>query len=216
MLTASLFLLTTLLALVFFYYGTGRSGGVVILFAGWGMAVLLAALTGIFQRHPLTFLAVVAGSLVCTALGYRLLRGCRIHMVWLLAVHALRILVELVLYRLYLERKVPELMTFRGWNYDIATGITAALLLVYATAGKKPRIGRGVLIAWNVTGLILLTAIVVLAVLSAPLPLQRLAFSQPNVAVLAAPYCLLPAVVVPLVCLAHLVMLLQPRSRWSE
>ncbi|MEM9987092.1 MAG: hypothetical protein AAF804_18515, partial [Bacteroidota bacterium] len=46
-----------------------------------------------------------------------------------------------------------------------------------------------------------------IAILSAPLPFQQLAFEQPNVAVLRFPYVLLPGVVVPLVLLSHLLSL---------
>ena len=39
--------------------------------------------------------------------------------------HIVRIPVELVLFWLYLYKKVPEIMTFEGQNFDIISGITA-------------------------------------------------------------------------------------------
>jgi hypothetical protein len=93
-------------------------------------------------------------------------------------------------------------MTWDGWNFDIAIGITAALLGLVHLVRKKPLPALAWKI-WNLTGLAFLVWIVAIAILSAPLPLQQLAFDQPNVAVLSFPFCLLPALVVPLVFLAH-------------
>jgi len=47
--------------------------------------------------------------------------------------------------------------------------------------------------------------IVTTALLAAPTPFQRFAFDQPNVAVLYFPFVWLPACVVPIALLAHLV-----------
>jgi hypothetical protein len=60
-------------------------------------------------------------------------------------------------------------------------------------------------LVWNFICLGLLFNIVVHAVLSAPLPFQQLAFDQPNVAILYFPYVWLPAFIVPVVLLSHLV-----------
>ena len=68
---------------------------------------------------------------------------------------------------------------------------------------------RNFLIVWNVLGLGFLLTIVGIAILSAPLPFQQLAFEQPNIAVLRFPYVLLPGIVVPLVGLSHLLHLKQ-------
>lgn len=204
--TGMLMIFCTLPALVFFYLGSGRRLGVLLLFAGWGLLVTVFAAWGVFMKHPLLFPLVIAGSLAFTLLAYRRLRGVAPDTGWLLALHSLRLPVEGMLYGLFLEKKVPELMTFRGWNFDILSGITALfLLLLYAI--RRRAVSRLLLLVWNSCALFLLAVIVVLAVLSAPTPVQRLAFDQPNVAVLQAPYCLLPAVVVPLVALAHLMAL---------
>ena len=130
--------------------------------------------------------------------------------------HIVRIPVELVLFRLYLHKAIPGLMTFEGMNPDILSGLSAMLLLYFGWAGNRPR--RGLLLAWNGICLLLLVNIVVLALLSAPFPFQRLAFEQPNVALLYFPFVWLPCCVVPLVLLSHLAairQLLMKRGRMT-
>ncbi len=118
----------------------------------------------------------------------------------------IRVPVELVLYQLYVEGGIPVIMTFSGWNYDIGMGITAVIvlfLLKFQTKHQQLKILR----FWNILGIIMLTIIVIIAILSAPFPFQQLAFEQPNVAVLRFPYILLPGVIVPLVYLSHFLSL---------
>ena len=125
---------------------------------------------------------------------------------WLTAVHIVRIPVELVLFRLFLDGEIPKLMSFEGYNFDILMGISALLILLY-----KWRSGSLIqaqwLKIWNWAGIVFLSIIVVLAILSAPLPIQQLAFEQPNVAVLKFPFIYLPAFIVPLVYLSHFLAL---------
>ena len=45
--------------------------------------------------------------------------------------HIVRIPVELILYGLFLEKAVPELMTFAGRNFDILAGITAPFIYYF-------------------------------------------------------------------------------------
>lgn len=122
---------------------------------------------------------------------------------WLTMLHVVRIPVELVLYWLYVHRQVPELMTFEGSNFDILSGITAPIIFWIGFTNKQPR--KWLLLTWNIICLLLLFNIVIHAILSAPVPFQQFAFDQPNVAVLYWPYVWLPAFIVPVVLLAHLV-----------
>ena len=117
--------------------------------------------------------------------------------------HVVRIPVELVLYGLFLEEAIPELMTFSGRNFDILAGITAPF--VYYFGYIKRVLSRKFILIWNVLCLALLLNIVLNAILSAPLPFQQFAFEQPNLAILYLPFVWLPAVVVPIVMLSHLI-----------
>ena len=119
--------------------------------------------------------------------------------------HIVRIPVELCLYWLFVGRLVPQMMTFEGRNFDILSGILAPI--VYFLAFRKGGTNRGLLIAYNVLGLILLANIVTIAALSTKSPMQQLNFDAPNRGVLLFPYIWLPAIIVPIVLFAHLASL---------
>jgi len=121
--------------------------------------------------------------------------------------HTSRVMVELVLYLLFVHGAVPQLMTFEGRNFDIIAGITAPLI---AWLGyKKQSLNRKIILAWNIICLLLVLNITVNAVLSLPTPFQRFAFEQPNIAVLYFPFNWLPAFVVPVVIFSHLAAIRQ-------
>jgi cytochrome c biogenesis factor len=89
-------------------------------------------------------------------------------------------------------------------------GITAPV--IYYFSFIKSKIGKRTMIIWNCICLILLINIVINAALSTPSVLQQFAFKQPNIAILYFPFNLLPAVIVPLVLLSHLVSIRQMLS----
>jgi hypothetical protein len=117
-------------------------------------------------------------------------------------VNVVRIAVEIVLFLLSLQGAVPVLMTFEGGNLDILSGLTAPVAIYFGF--KKPEINRGLLITWNFICLALLTNIVIRAILSLPLPLQKFALGHPNIALLNFPFVWLPSFVVPTVLFGHL------------
>lgn len=119
--------------------------------------------------------------------------------------HVVRVPVEIVLLWLFFAGQVPWMMTFEGWNFDILSGILAPI--VYWVAFRGGRTRRGLLVAYNVLGLILLANIVSIAALSLTSPIQQLNFDQPNRAVMFFPYVWLPTIVVPIVLFAHLASL---------
>lgn len=118
-----------------------------------------------------------------------------------------RIPVEIVLFWLYLNKAIPELMTFKGRNFDILAGITAAFIANYGLI--KQRLSTEIILIWNFLCLGLLINIVVTALLSAPSPIQKFAFDQPNIAILYFPFSWLPTFIVPMVLLGHLISIRQ-------
>lgn len=116
--------------------------------------------------------------------------------------HIIRIPVEFVLYWLYQEKYIPQIMTFEGANFDILSGITAPIICLIAFRNNSAN--RPLLIVWNLLALGLLANIVVTAVLAFPSPMQQIAFDQPNRAIMYFPLIWLPAVVVPIVLFSHL------------
>jgi hypothetical protein len=115
--------------------------------------------------------------------------------------------VELILYWLFLHGAIPEIMTFEGHNFDILAGLTAPFVAYFGFTKRK--LSPTMIMLWNVVCIGLLGNIVITALLSAPSPLQRLAFDQPNIAILHFPFSWLPTFIVPLVLLAHLTAIRQ-------
>jgi len=124
--------------------------------------------------------------------------------------HSIRIVVEIVLYLLFVYEAVPKSMTFEGSNFDILAGLTAPI--VYYQAFVRKKLTRRVLLFWNMACLGLLINIVLTAILAAPTPFQQTAFNQPNIAISYFPFVWLPSVVVPIVLIAHLVAIQRLRT----
>lgn len=212
------FVLTTALTIWLFYRAArpvaGRALGTLLawlaLQAGLALAGFYAVPGGAAAgppRLPLLLGPLLLGlaALLLTARGRAWLAGLRLPALTLL--HTVRVPVELVLLALYRYGAVPRLMTFEGRNWDVLAGLTAPL--VYYLVFRRQALGPRFLLGWNVLSLISLFNIVVTALLSVPSPMQRFAFDQPNVAIQHFPYVWLPAVVVPLVLLAHVAAIRQ-------
>jgi hypothetical protein len=113
-----------------------------------------------------------------------------------------RIPVELVLLWLFLNKAVPQLMTFEGRNFDILAGITAPFIAYFGLT--KGKLSRQIILFWNFICLGLLINIVFNALLSAPFPIQKFAYDQPNIAILNFPFTWLPTFIVPIILFGHL------------
>jgi hypothetical protein len=200
------FLVITLLTLLLFYIGSGRDKRVLLVSTIWLALIGGLSITGFFENTtslPPRYLLVFLGSTGLIIYLYKVLKTDRLNTKRLLLVQGLRLPVEIGLYQLFLQGQIPQIMTFEGWNYDIIIGISALMIFVVLYF-KEHLLSKTFMLIWNVTGILFLAVIVLTAVLSAPLPIQLLAFDQPNVAVLKFPYVFLPAYIVPLVLLTHL------------
>lgn len=115
----------------------------------------------------------------------------------------IRLPIEIGLFLVYTYGAIPKLMTFEGGNLDILSGISAPIIayLAFNRLSLKPK----ALLIWNFICLALLTNIVARALLSAPFPFQKLAFDQPNIAILNFPFVWLPTFMVMAVLFGHLV-----------
>ena len=206
--------LTTLFTIGIFYWAANHSKFTLIILLSWMILQFIIGTTGFYtitEGIPPRFLLLVLppfifiGVLFSTTNGRLFIDGLNLRILTML--HIVRIPVELVLYGLYVYKAVPELMTFEGRNYDIVSGLTVPI--IYYLGFVKKRFNTRLLLIWNFICLGLLFNIVVHAVLSAPFPFQQLAFDQPNIAVLHAPFNGLPSCVVPLVLLSHLAAIRQ-------
>jgi hypothetical protein len=116
-------------------------------------------------------------------------------------IHLVRLPVEIILLHLFLNKMIPQLMTYEGVNYDIIIGITAPIIgFLYL----KNKISKNFLMYWNIIGLILVLFIMIIGTLSAEIPFQQFGFDQPNRGLQYFPFILLPALIVPLVIYAHI------------
>jgi hypothetical protein len=213
-----LFVLITFMSVYLFYRASGKHKAVLpVIFIAMAIEAALA-FTGFFTvtdtippRLLLLFLASVVAVvlLFSTEKGRMFIDGFNTKALTLL--HTIRILVEVVLFFLFLEKLMPRLMTFEGRNMDILSGITAPLIYYFVWVRKAW--DKRILLVWNATCLLILAFTVGFAVLSAPTPFQQFGFDQPTVAVLYFPFIWLPGIVVPIVYFSHLVAI---SKLWKE
>lgn len=126
---------------------------------------------------------------------------------WMTFFHVIRVPVELVLYGLFMEKMIPEVMTFAGRNYDILIGLSAPVMAMLFYSNTS--IHKRWIIAWNILGLVFLVNVVSHGILSTPYPFQQFGLDQPNIAVLQYPVIWLPSFIVPVVLFFHLVCIKQ-------
>jgi hypothetical protein len=177
----------------------------------WLLLTGLLAFRGFYldtSGIPPKFLLAVAPPLLLIIFSFISSRGRRfmdsLSLRALTLISIVRFPVELVLYWLFLNGAVPELMTFAGRNFDVLAGITAPIIYYTCFQGEVVT-HRKLLLGWNVVCLGLLLNIVINAVLSAPFRFQQFGFDQPNKAVLYFPFVWLPSFIVMVVLFSHLV-----------
>jgi len=205
-----IFILTTGLTFFLFLKAASYSKTVALMMASWllfqGVLSYLEFYTHI-DTEPQRFLLAAPPALLIILGVFILKKGRRwvagLDIKTLTILHSVRIPVELLLYCLFLQKVIPELMTFAGRNFDVLAGITAPF--VYYFGFVKNKMGSKGILLWNVSCLFLLLNIVINAILSVPAPFQQLAFEQPNIAILYFPIIWLPTFVVPVVLFSHLV-----------
>jgi hypothetical protein len=208
------FIIITVIPIYFFYAASHKSKTVLIVLLGWLTIQTVIGLSGFYtitNTMPPRFLLTIVPPLLLiiilfvTPKGRLFIDGLDKKMLTLL--HIVRIPVELILLGLFINKAIPQIMTFEGRNFDILSGITAPI--IYYIVFKKQVQSKTALLIWNFICLGLLINIVTTAILSAPFPFQQLAFDQPNIGVLYFPFVWLPALIVPLVLFAHLVVIRQ-------
>ena len=206
--------LTTLLTVGLFYKATNNSKLTLVILLIWLAIQAVIGLSGFYtvtETIPPRFLLLVVPpilliiGLFTTSSGRQYIDSLDIKTLTIL--HTIRIPVEVVLFWLFVNKTVPELMTFEGRNFDIISGLTAPAIFYFGFI--KNQMDKKLILVWNFICLGLLINIVVNAVLSAPFPFQKFAFDQPNIAVLYFPFNWLPSCVVPLVLLSHLATIRQ-------
>ena len=208
-----LFGLTVLATIIWFFFATG-SKTFLFLAIGWTILQSILGLTGIYQNTemipPRIMLFGFLPPLVVIVITFLTRNGRafvdRINLKTLTYFHSIRIPVEIVLVMLFQQGMVSVYMTFEGTNFDLFSGVTAPIIAFIAF---RKGTNKKLLVVWNVICLLLLMNVVITAIFALPSPFQKLAFDQPNIAVLYFPYNLLPSVIVPTVFFGHLVAMRQ-------
>lgn len=204
------FVATTFLTVFLFYRASNRNMKFLMTIVAWLTFQSAIAVTGFFtitNTLPPRFLILIALpfagiiAIFSAANGKAFVNGFDIKTLTLL--HTIRIPIEVVLFWLFLNKAVPQLMTFEGKNFDLISGITAPL--VYYFGFVRGKLGVKAILGWNFICLFILLFTVSNAILSAPFPFQKFALDQPTVAVLYFPFAWLPGVVVPIVIFSHLI-----------
>lgn len=215
------FVITTLLTVSLFYRAAHNSAQILIVLAVWLGVQAMVALSHFYtvtDTMPPRFVYLLGPTLVVIFGLFGLARGRafldNLDAKSLTLLHTVRVPVELVLFQLFVHKTIPELMTYEGRNFDILSGITAPLVFYFGYV--KNVLGKKMILAWNIVSLGLLFNIVVNAILSAPVPFQKFAFDQPNIAILYFPFVWLPCGIVPLVLVSHLACIRQLLKKASS
>jgi hypothetical protein len=185
--------------------------------AGWLALLAVLAHRGTFVGGTMP-LRVALALVVPLAVGLVLLptHGMRHYLAvtppaWLISTQSFRIVMELVLFALAVQRRAPTLITFQGRNADILIGLTALPVAYFAVS--RHRWPGWVATVWNVVGILVLANVVLHAQLAAPGP-YRVFMTEPSTAFLGTfPYIWLPGFLVPLALWLHVASLLQLKLR---
>ena len=219
------FVLTTIATLLLFYWTVKKSTAesvrqkaniILFGFSIWLVLQLVLTITHVYSSNtsfmpPKLILFGILPTLLSITIMFVTPKGRlfidSLSLLNLTYLNIIRIPVELVLFWLFLNKAIPQLMTFEGRNFDIIAGITTPFLAYFGIV--KGKCNRQIILLWNYLCIALLMNIVVNAVLSAPFPFQLFAFDQPNIAVLYFPFSWLPTFIVPVVLFGHLVSIRQ-------
>jgi hypothetical protein len=212
-----LFLLTVILTVGVFHFANGKPTKLTFFILIWSLVHSILAYTGFYEKTdliPPRFLLILIPILLFIIFG---LTKKRLN--WITQkrrtdlstfLHTIRIPVEIILFYLFMDKMLPELMTFEGRNFDILAGISAPLIGIL---WLKKIINRNALIIWNVFGLFLILFVFINGILSSELPIQIFGFEQPTKAINYFPFVLLPTTIVPIVIYTHITDIIR---LWKE
>jgi len=140
-------------------------------------------------------------ALAFSSFGARLAAG--IPLAGLVGFQAFRVPLELLLHALYGEGRLPVQMTYAGRNFDIVTGLLAAVLAYGLWKGRR---ADWLVVAWNLLGLALLINIVTIAVLSTPVSFRYFMNEPPNLLPSTFPLVWIPTFLVQAALFGHILV----------
>ena len=175
--------------------------------AAWLVVTGGLALGGVLRiiTLPPFFLVLFAGGFIGAVVWHKRGSWRDLPLRALVGFQAFRIVVELLIHQAVAEGVAPEQLTWTGRNFDMIAGVTALALFPFVD-----RVPRWVLSAWNLLGAGLLLNVVVVAILSLPLPFQQ--FHPVNAWVGFFPFAWLPLVAVMIAAIGHVALLRRLRA----
>jgi hypothetical protein len=198
--------------------GRAAAAGTAAALGGWLALTAVLAGAGIFadfsRMPPRLLLAIVAPLIALVVLCRSAAVGRWLDEAppgWLVHPQAFRIVMELILWQLFVAGVLPAIMTFEGRNVDIVVGLTAPMIgwLCFGRRLWSPRAA----LWWNLAGILILLNVVLHAQLSAPTPYRQIVADPPPTLIAHAPWIWLPAFLVPLAWGLHLLSIRQLRRR---
>ena len=191
--------------------------GTMMALIAWAVVISVLSLIGIlsdFRTFPPKMLIALVIPLVAIVWAVRtkevkeiLLHTPPQSIIW---IQSFRIVVEILIWRLFVDNLAPIQMTFEGRNFDILTGLTAVVVAILV---KNKKISSPLVIVWNFAGLAILVNIVTIAILSMPTPIRVFMNEPANTIVTKFPVVWLPALLVPLAYGLHFLSL---RQHWRR
>lgn len=124
---------------------------------------------------------------------------------WLVGMQSFRILVELLLWRAFLDNLLPIQMTFEGSNFDGLSGLLAVPVAMLLMRKWIPQL----VLFFNIAGLLLLINILLIAILSMPTRFRYFTNEPPNTLIGEFPFVYLGAVLVAIALGLHIFSLRQ-------
>ncbi len=191
----------------------GAAMGLVLWLALSGILAASGMLSDFSRVPPPMMLLAAGGGLLTIILAFspvsaRFISGLPIG--WLVGYQAFRIVVEIALDLLYHAGAVPVQMSVEGRNFDMISGVSALAIAALAVRGRLPEWG---LQLWNLLGFGLLLNIVIISILSFPLPIRMFLNEPANVIVTTWPFVWLPVFLVPAALFGHLLVF---RRLWQS
>ena len=186
--------------------------GVSTLLVAWFFAALVPSWLGFYQGAPSRVPTLQYGLLVPIVAGVALFRIWpalkriieSVPQRWIVSVQVYRVLGSIFLV-LYARGRLPGAFALPAGAGDVIVGLLAPVVgIAYVNGSRR---SAGLLRAWNLFGLGDLIVAAVTGFLTSPSQLQILAFDRPNELISAFPLVMIPAFLVPLAVLLHLVSL---------
>jgi hypothetical protein len=181
--------------------------GTMVGLGGWILFICIFSLTGIshdFSFPPKLMIVLILPFIVIVGLSFtKTINDIVKHIPidTILDLQSFRFFVEILLWLLFIQHLLPVQMTFEGRNFDILVGFTGPMMAYLYRVNKLP---ISALALWNVSGLLLLINIVIIAIASMPTPLRVFMNEPANTIVAHFPIIWLPGVLIPMGYALHI------------